>query len=259
MPTEIGTSPESFTQYGNDSEFRASAGAKWNLKQSELGKSRLQTPAPGLYAQSALSSPIFTHFSLLQLSSQIIVTSLKYEASPYSVPHLPLNCYIFTSQYFPQNFVLRSYIPTFGLRFRNQLQKITIGFVMSIRPPVRLSAFPPVRLPEWKKTLRRTSWLAILLKLADTFRFCLQPEKETSLLQGGLRTVRGLGSVVGIATGYGLDGTGIEFRWGARFSAPVQTGPGAHPASYTRVTGSFPGVKIGRGVTLTPNSLLVPW
>jgi len=46
---------------------------------------------------------------------------------------------------------------------------------------------------------------------------------------------------------------------GARFSAPVQTGPGAHPASYTMGTGSFPGVKSGRGVTLTPHPLLVPW
>jgi hypothetical protein len=27
---------------------------------------------------------------------------------------------------------------------------------------------------------------------------------------------------------------------GARFFAPVQTGPGAHPASYTTGTGSFP-------------------
>jgi hypothetical protein len=29
---------------------------------------------------------------------------------------------------------------------------------------------------------------------------------------------------------------------GARFSAPVQTGPGAHPASCTIGTGYFPGV-----------------
>ena len=65
-------------------------------------------------------------------------------------------------------------------------------------------------------------------------------------------------SSVGIATGYGLDGPGIESRWGARFSAPVQTGPGAHPASCTMATGSFPGVKSGRGVTLTPHPLLVP-
>ena len=42
---------------------------------------------------------------------------------------------------------------------------------------------------------------------------------------------KGLGSSVGTATAYGLDGPGIESRWGARFSAPVQTGPEAHPAS----------------------------
>jgi len=46
---------------------------------------------------------------------------------------------------------------------------------------------------------------------------------------------------------------------GARFSTPVQTGPGAHPASCTVGTGSFPGVKSGRGVTLTTHPLLVPW
>jgi hypothetical protein len=46
---------------------------------------------------------------------------------------------------------------------------------------------------------------------------------------------------------------------GARFSAPVQTGPGAHPASCTMGTRSFPGVKSGRGVTLTLHPLLVPW
>jgi len=51
----------------------------------------------------------------------------------------------------------------------------------------------------------------------------------------------GPGGSVGIATGYGLNGPGIEFRWEARFSAPVQTGPGTHPATYTMGTGSFPG------------------
>ena len=40
-----------------------------------------------------------------------------------------------------------------------------------------------------------------------------------------------------------------------RFSAPVQTCPGAHPASYTTGTGSFPGVKRpGRGVDHPPTS-----
>jgi hypothetical protein len=59
----------------------------------------------------------------------------------------------------------------------------------------------------------------------------------------------GRDSSVGIATRYGLEGPGIESRCGARFSTPVQTGPGAHPASYTMGTGSFPGVKRpGRGL-----------
>jgi len=44
----------------------------------------------------------------------------------------------------------------------------------------------------------------------------------------------------------------------ARFSAPVQTGPGANPASCTMGTGSLPWVKCGRDVTLTPYPLRVP-
>jgi hypothetical protein len=44
---------------------------------------------------------------------------------------------------------------------------------------------------------------------------------------------------------------------GARFSSPVQTGPGAHPVPCTMSTGSFQGVDSGRGVTLTPHPLLV--
>ena len=47
--------------------------------------------------------------------------------------------------------------------------------------------------------------------------------------------------VVGIATHYGLEGPGIESRWGAKFSAPIQNGCDAHPASGTMGTGSFPG------------------
>ena len=50
-------------------------------------------------------------------------------------------------------------------------------------------------------------------------------------------------SSVNIETRYGLDGPGIESRWEARISAPVQTGPVAHPASCAMGTGSFLGVK----------------
>ena len=51
--------------------------------------------------------------------------------------------------------------------------------------------------------------------------------------------------------------SGIESRWGRDFS-PVQTGPGAHPASCKMGTGSFPWVHCGRGVLLTTHPLLVP-
>jgi hypothetical protein len=64
-------------------------------------------------------------------------------------------------------------------------------------------------------------------------------------------------SVVGIAIAYGLDGPGIESPGGARFSAPVQTGPESQPASCTMGTGSFLGVRCGLGVTLTPHRLQV--
>ena len=81
----------------------------------------------------------------------------------------------------------------------------------------------------------------------------LESNKRTKIFTLTLVLLCGPGSSVGIATGYGLDGLGIECRWGARFSAPVQTGPGAHPAFCTIGTGSFPGVNSGREVTLTPH------
>ena len=74
-----------------------------------------------------------------------------------------------------------------------------------------------------------------------------------------LHAVCGPGRLVSIATGHGLYDPGIESRWEARFSAPVQNGSGAHPASCTMGTESFPGVKGGRGVKLTPHTVLVPW
>jgi hypothetical protein len=61
------------------------------------------------------------------------------------------------------------------------------------------------------------------------------------------------GSSVGIATELRAGRYGNRIPVGARFSAPVHTGSRAHPASCTMDTGSFPGVKSGCGVTLTPS------
>ena len=66
-------------------------------------------------------------------------------------------------------------------------------------------------------------------------------------------------SVVSIATRYGLDGPGMEYRWGARFFAPVWTGPGVHPASYTMRTAFFlPVGKGDRGLALTTHPYRSP-
>jgi len=73
-----------------------------------------------------------------------------------------------------------------------------------------------------------------------------------------LPSILGPGSVVGITTEYGLDRPGIEYRWGRVFrTCPDRPwGPPSLLHNGYRVS---PGVKSGRGVTLTPHALLVPW
>jgi hypothetical protein len=64
--------------------------------------------------------------------------------------------------------------------------------------------------------------------------------------------LRGPERSIGIATRYGREDRKPA---GTRFSAPVQTGSVAHPASYTMGTGSFTGVKRPeRGVEHPPPS-----
>ena len=69
--------------------------------------------------------------------------------------------------------------------------------------------------------------------------------------------VCGLGSSVGIPTELRAGRSGIDSRWGRDFP-PVQTGPGAHPASCKMGAKSFPGVKCDRGVLLTTYPCPVP-
>jgi hypothetical protein len=69
--------------------------------------------------------------------------------------------------------------------------------------------------------------------------------------------IYGPGSSVGIATDYGLDGPGIESRWGEIFrNCPDR--PWGPPDSCTIETGYFPGVKCGWGVLLTTHPLIMP-
>jgi hypothetical protein len=64
-------------------------------------------------------------------------------------------------------------------------------------------------------------------------------DRQTHTLYHCTDLLGGRDCSIGVATRYWLDDPGIEPRWGARFSAPVQTGRGAHPASYKMGTGSL--------------------
>ena len=65
----------------------------------------------------------------------------------------------------------------------------------------------------------------------------------------------GRDSSVDTATRFGLDGPGIEFLLGDRYSASLQMIPGVHAASFTMSTESFPVLKRPeRGVNHLPLS-----
>ena len=87
----------------------------------------------------------------------------------------------------------------------------------------------------WNKT---SSYYLLYASQLRCFTVCNNLKQCNLLLNRSLlHKYSGPGRSVGIATSYGVDGPGIESRWGrARFSAPVQTGPGAHPASCTMGT-----------------------
>ena len=74
-----------------------------------------------------------------------------------------------------------------------------------------------------------------LQKLSSYILYHIENIMKDTVLCGGRD------SSVGIATRYELDGPGDRIPVGARFSAPVQIGPGAHPASCTKGNGSFQG------------------
>ena len=89
--------------------------------------------------------------------------------------------------------------------------------------------------------------LGIPMKLVGLIKTC---QKETcSSVRVGMFPINGLDSD-SLRAGRSEDRIPV----GARFPAPVQTGPGAYQTSYTTGTGSFQGVKrSGRGVSTQPH------
>ena len=67
----------------------------------------------------------------------------------------------------------------------------------------------------------------------------------------------GPGSSVGIATDYGLDGLGIESRWGEIFGLPDR--PWGPPSLLYNGYRVFPGGEVRPGRAADHSPLLVPW
>jgi len=108
------------------------------------------------------------------------------------------------------------------------------------------------------------SHLISFLLLKESFVFWinlnawLDKTEQDSVLPLYICTCQPLsGNSVSIATELRAGRTVDRIPVGKIFS-PVQTGPGIHPAPCTMGTGSFQGVKCGRGVLLTTHPLLVP-
>jgi hypothetical protein len=91
----------------------------------------------------------------------------------------------------------------------------------------------------FNQVLSRNYWFCVCVTEQYEWSFKVLKQFSTRDILIFYIIYRRPGSVVGIATAYGLDGPGIESR-GMRFSAPVQNGPEAHPASCTMGTGSSP-------------------
>ena len=85
------------------------------------------------------------------------------------------------------------------------------------------------------------AWLSedLLVFLKD----CAPRTSLVSILYTGSGLKMGRDSSVDIAALYGSQRSGDRIPVGATFSAPVQTGSAAHPASYKMGTGSFLGFK----------------
>ena len=166
----------------------------------------------------------------------------------------------FESVPFPPTLITNFYFPLFNSVPKNNLlcrKKYWGAFAPFLTPPSQITpmicnVYPLLCMIV--KQLILFSGKRFLKKLLQNDMVCISIQNK---LMKALDTVRSGSSVV-IVTGYGLDGLGIESRWGRdfpRLSRPA-LGPTQPPVQW--VPGLSPGVKSGRGVTLTPHPLLVP-
>ena len=154
--------------------------------------------------------------------------------------------YVYTRRHFEWLLWLWNVREQFTSRHRVTSQKMWIFIVQVVCSHMLKMAFLILSSP-WRDGHTRTENVSCSV-LWSIF---------TTMTQEIIYTMCGSGSSVGIATELRAGRSGIESHWGRDFP-PVQTGPGAHPASCKMGTGSFPGVKCGWAVLLATHPLLVP-
>ena len=79
--------------------------------------------------------------------------------------------------------------------------------------------------------------------LTSLYRNALHYAGGFGIIAGIIITPVGRDGSVGIATGYGLEGPGIESRWGSEIFRTFPDRPGFQPASYISGYRAFPGSK----------------
>jgi len=109
----------------------------------------------------------------------------------------------------------------FRLSFLRHLQEVTLGYFN-------------IQLTLLLRTRHRLHKLYIYIYILYDKK--LSDCQITHVLKMVLLHFRSRDSSVGIATRYGLDGQGIEYRWGRDFPHMSRPASEAHPASYTMGT-----------------------
>ena len=134
--------------------------------------------------------------------------------------------------------LIRQFLIALRKKSGNKNSHITkVPFLCDFSTALKKISSTAIFLPPVKLTRTSQLWIVDISCVVGTLHLC---RYLSLVLRDLLRTGR----------------SGIESRWGRDFPA-AHTGPGTHTGSCKMGTGSFSGVKCGRGVGLTTHPLLV--
>jgi len=122
------------------------------------------------------------------------------------------------------------------------LRRANISFVISFRLSIHIEQV----CSQW------TDFHDVVWKPAKKIQVSVNYDKYNRYFTRITMCICGPGSVVGIATAYGLDGPGIEYRWGEIFRTPPDR-PWGPPSLLYNEYRVFPGGKVRPGRDADPS------